>query len=301
VGNRLAAAFLALAALIGAWPAAAEPVYAKIPAHPALWTVHGPKGTAYLFGSIHFLPPQIDWHTKDIDAAMAKADVMVFELAMDDDFVHRVQSTILAHGMLPQGQHLHEMLSPEAAQALDRQVAQAGVAPESIDRMRPWLAQMTLELSAITKQNFSAQSGVEMQIEKPGEKSAKPVIGLETVEQQMALMVPDDPKVELQSFESSLKSGGGPAQGKEEMGPMLDAWIHGNARELARLDDKALDGYPEARKALFDDRNKAWVTKLGDLLAEDKTYFVTVGVGHLVGAQGVPALLRAKGYRVDGP
>jgi uncharacterized protein YbaP (TraB family) len=37
------------------------------------------------------------------------------------------------------------------------------------------------------------------------------------------------------------------------------------------------------------------------MLAEPHTYFITVGAGHLLGPKGVPALLRAKGYRVEGP
>ena len=91
-----------------------------MPAHPALWTVHGPKGTAYLFGSVHILPPQVDWHTKEIDAAMAKpTDVLVFEIAMDDDFQERMQDAIRARGLLPAGKHLRDMLSPEARTVLD--------------------------------------------------------------------------------------------------------------------------------------------------------------------------------------
>jgi uncharacterized protein len=299
VRKDLAAAFLVFAALFGLGRAAAEPVYAKIPAHPALWTVHGPKGTAYLFGSIHLLPPQIDWHTKEIDAAMAKADVLVFELSMQGDFTQRVQAYIAQRGMLAPGRHLRDMISPDLQASFDKRVGESGLPSATIDRMRPWLAEMTLEASQVTKQGFSAQSGVEMQIEGPGAKTTKPVVALETVEQQMALMAPDDPKIELQSFEASLKSD---AHGDtEEMGPILDAWIHGNARELARLDDTAFAGFPEARKALFDDRNRAWVAQLGEMLKQDKTYFVTVGVGHLVGAGSVPALLREKGFQVEGP
>jgi uncharacterized protein YbaP (TraB family) len=37
------------------------------------------------------------------------------------------------------------------------------------------------------------------------------------------------------------------------------------------------------------------------MLASEKTHFVTVGVGHLVGRDSLVALLRAKGYKVTGP
>jgi uncharacterized protein YbaP (TraB family) len=37
------------------------------------------------------------------------------------------------------------------------------------------------------------------------------------------------------------------------------------------------------------------------MLKEKHTYFITVGAFHLVGPGGVPNLLRAAGYQVDGP
>jgi uncharacterized protein YbaP (TraB family) len=288
------AAFLVFFALTCV--ARAETIYAKMPAHPALWTVHGPKGTAYLFGSMHLLPSNVDWHTKEIDAAMAKSDTLVFELAMDDKFQERMGQYVLTRGMLPEGQHLHDMLSPEARKVLDADVARLSLAPDAIDRMRPWLAELTIEVMGMTKQNRAA-SGPDIQISL--NTGGKPVIGLETIEQQMALLAPSDPKVELEAFEANLKTSAAPAD--YETGPLLDAWMHGRVDRLAALTKKDLAKYPDAQKALFDDRNAVWVTKITALLDQPKTYFITVGAGHLAGPHGVPNLLRAKGFRVEGP
>ena len=37
------------------------------------------------------------------------------------------------------------------------------------------------------------------------------------------------------------------------------------------------------------------------MLDEPHTFFITVGAAHLVGKTGVPNLLRAAGYKVEGP
>src|SRR5215469_14241092 len=121
-------------------PNAATTVLAPMEAHPALWTVHGKKGTAYLFGSVHVLPQQIDWRTNEIDAAIAKADVFVFELPVEEDLQAHIQNYVKTRGTLPPDQHLRDMLSPKAREAFDREIAKLPVSPSAFDHMRPWLA-----------------------------------------------------------------------------------------------------------------------------------------------------------------
>ncbi len=290
--------------LLFALPALADDkapvVYAQIPAHPALWTVHGPKGTAYLFGSIHILPPNIDWHTKEIDAALAKSDVMVFEIAFDDKLQADLQASIKSRGMLPEGQHLRDLLSPEAKGEFDTELAHLSLPSATVDQMRPWLAAMMFEVAEMRKKHYDSTSGVEMNLRSSDGIDKRPVVGLETIDQQLAMIAPSDPKVELEAFEAALKSSAteGP---DDDIGPMLDAWMNAKVARLDTLMNKAFQNYPAARKALLDDRNAAWVKKISALLDEPKTYFITVGAGHLAGPRGVPALLRTQGFRVEGP
>jgi uncharacterized protein len=278
--------------------APATTMLAQIPAHPALWTVYGRKGTAYLFGSVHVLPEQIDWRTKEIEAALAKADLFVFELPMDADLQTHIQNYVQTRGTLPAGKHLRDMLSPRARALFDGEIAKLPMPAAAFDHMRPWLADVTIDVLDMQNQHYSSQAGIETQLKKEVVARAKPVIGLETIDQQLALLIPDDPKVELQNFESDLEHA---KEDNDEVGPLLDAWMQGDTQALARLTVADMKNYPQLRKVLIEDRNKAWVKKIAALLDENKTYFIAVGAAHLVGPGGVRALLRKQGIKVDGP
>jgi len=279
-------------------PTAPTTVLAPMEAHPALWTAHGKKGTAYLFGSVHVLPQQVDWHTKSIDAAIAKADVFVFELPVEEDLQTHIQNYVKTRGTLPPDKHLRDMLSPKAREAFDREIAKLPMPASAFDHMRPWLADVTIDVMDIQNQHYSRQAGIEEQLKKEIAARNKPVIGLETVDQQLSLLVPDDPKVELQNFESDLENA---KADNDKIGPLLDAWMQGDVRKLAHLTAADMKDYPQLRKVLIEDRNQAWVKKIVALLNENKTYFIAVGAAHLVGPRGVPALLRKQGLKVDGP
>ena len=53
----------------------------------------------------------------------------------------------------------------------------------------------------------------------------------------------------------------------------------GDTKALDELVNGEFKDEPEARKALLEDRNRAWVPKLEAMLNEKKVFFVTVGAG----------------------
>ncbi len=59
------------------------------------------RGNAYLFGSIHLLPPNIDWRSQPVQQALAASDVFVFEAPLGDSGKEQTQSFVRANGMLP--------------------------------------------------------------------------------------------------------------------------------------------------------------------------------------------------------
>lgn len=289
---------LILPALLAASPAYAQPSVrlADIEAHPAMWTVHGKPGTAYLLGSIHLLPPNVAWHTPRIDAAMNAADVFAFEIPLDDSTLAATNAFIAAHGTLPAGTTLPSLLPPAALRDYRAALAETQVAPQSLADKRPWLASLVLQVALMMQEHYSPNGGIDRQI--AAFAAGKPLRYFETVEQQLALFAPPDRDLEVKEFALDLKSF------REEpvtAGALVDAWASGDVRTIDRLMNSDLATVPGAKKLLLDDRNKAWVAKLDAWLAEPHTYFITVGAAHLTGRDGVPALLRAKGYRVDGP
>jgi uncharacterized protein len=271
---------------------------ASIQAHPALWTVHSPTATAYILGSIHLLPPNMLWRTPAINSALEASDVYVFEAPLDSAGMAAVTAFVREHGLLPPGETLPSLLDGRAQKDFHDAVALTDLPENRLDNMRPWLASIALETAYMEKQHYSPMSGVDRQVFDIATAHGKSIRCFETVDQQLSLLTPPDEKLEVQEFDVDIR------QFKTEMsslGPFVDAWASGKAERVGALLNKDLDEEPGARKALIDDRNKAWLTKLDGMMSEHHTYFITVGAGHLVGPRGVPALLKAKGFRVDSP
>jgi uncharacterized protein YbaP (TraB family) len=281
-----------------ATPLAASPM-PVLRAHPALWKVVGKRGTVYLFGSLHLLPPNVDWHARNITRAIAASDVFVFETPEDQDMLQKVQALIANEGMLPKGESLRALLPADVQGDYDTELAQLGISAQAVDGKRPWLVSLLMEVTQIMKEsNASPDSGVDLVLMREATADHKPMRYLETIEQQIALIVPNDSNVELQEFEASLKEAHAE---KDDYADFVAAWSGGDTARIDALMSGEFTQLPGARKALLDDRNRAWLGKIEGMLDEDGTFFVTVGVGHLVGPAGVPALLPAAGYAVEGP
>jgi uncharacterized protein YbaP (TraB family) len=279
----------------------AAPVLAAgdtIRAHPALWHVKGPQGDVYLFGSIHVLPRDIDWRTPAVAKAMARADVFVFEVPTDPGAMRRMRDLIATHGYLPQGERLRAKLSPAEQAEFDTALAAAHLPPAAVDRDRPWLAALQIAFAEIVGAKYDPGSGVDAVVHGEAAAAGKPMRYFEYIDQQFALLAPDDPALELSEFKSDLKD---LAEPDKELGALVAAWSRGEVPAIGKLMNQGLQAYPGAKKALLDDRNRRWSLQIETMLEEKRTFFITVGAGHLAGPVGVPALLRKAGYTVEGP
>jgi uncharacterized protein YbaP (TraB family) len=79
-----------------------------------------------------------------------------------------------------------------------------------------------------------------------------------------------------------------------EVDELAQAYRDGSLRDIAALTG---DMPPQMRALLLDDRNHRWVRQLEPALARGNA-FVAVGVGHMAGPVGLPALLHTRGYNV---
>jgi uncharacterized protein YbaP (TraB family) len=274
----------------------APPVIATIKAHPALWTVHSAKATAYLFGSVHLLPPNIDWRSPAVDAALKASDVFVFEAPLGAEGQSQTAAFVRANGMLPPNEALPSLLDARARKDYRQAVAAARADPATLVHLRPWLAAIVIETSALQASHYSRSGGVDLQLWDYANAQHKKIETFETIEEQLALLMPKDQKLEKEEFEAELKE---VKTSSGEIGALVDAWCDGRIAEVARLMNKGLSTTPGAMKLLIDDRNARWAKRLDAMLAEPHTYFVTVGAGHLGGPRGLPALLKAHGYKVE--
>src|SRR5262249_41409359 len=143
----------ALAMILFVLPAAASTEVAKIPAHPALWTVHSKVATAYLLGSIHLLPSNMKWRTPAIDQAMKSADTYFFETSLDPVSIAEMGQFVLDHGSLPKGQSLRGMLDERTLVDYDRALAELHLPRDRFDTQRPWLASLSLNAAYLTQMN----------------------------------------------------------------------------------------------------------------------------------------------------
>jgi uncharacterized protein len=276
-------------------PAAAEPV---VHAHPALWHVKGPEGEVYLLGSIHLLPKNIDWRTGAINAAMSRSNVFVFEVSTDEKAQAEIRKLVAEMGTLPPGQSLRASLPPAARDDFDAAIKSAHLPPDMVDHEKPWLVSLQLLVAEGTAKHYSADAGVDHAVMGIAARDHKPVRFFETIEQQLRLLAGGDDTLQIDAFASDLKAY---QKDDDDLAPLIAAWSKGQADKLAALMNAELADQPDVKKALLTDRNQRWALQIQTMLREKHIFFITVGAGHLAGADGVPALLRAAGYKVEGP
>lgn len=268
-------------------------IAAPASAEPALWKVQGPHATVYLFGTVHILKSTTQWRTPKIERAFSSAGSLWEEVPNADD-VAAMQPLVMQLGLDP-AHPLSSLLSEDGKAKLAAFEAAYGLPPQGIELFRPWLAAMTFTVIPMTKAGYDPKSGVDTVLRTMARAQNKPLMGFETAEQQMHYLA-DLPQQEQLDY--LLFTLGNAEKETGKLGDLVDAWAAGDTAKLETLLQADLfKQQPGLYRTLLADRNRAFATKIEQLLKGDGVAFVAVGAGHLVGPDSVQVALAKDGFQ----
>jgi len=263
--------------------------------HHSLWVLHGKSNTVYLLGSVHFLKPD-EQLPGAINMAYQDSEAIVMEIDMDDLDPLQAQQVVMELGMLPSDQTLAKTIGEPVYGELSAQAKKLGLDESMLTHLRPWFAGLTLAQLNLRAVGLDPDSGVEKRLTALAVKDHKPIEGLETLEEQLALLANLPPKQEKEFVTYMLEDS---EHVSEEIDGLLTAWRAGDSAALEALLTKDLREHPDLIQPLTTDRNRKWIPKIESLLKDSKDYLVVVGALHLVGKNSVIDLLQRDGHKVE--
>lgn len=261
-----------------------------------IWKVTGPRGgTVHLAGSVHLLSNEYYPLAPAFDDAFAASDLLVEEVDMAEMLDPSAQTMLLRRGMMPAGQTLESVLSPDTMTVVRAKVTELGLPLQPLQLFKPWSLALTLQGLEWQKAGFDAELGLDRHFYDRARKDGKAVQGLETLEFQIAQFDGLPMPLQDRMLAETLKE---MATTKDAVGELARAWKAGDAPAIEKVVLKDLESEPEMYQRLLVARNNTWLPKIEALFARPKPAMVIVGAAHLVGRDGLLQKLRAKGYAV---
>jgi uncharacterized protein YbaP (TraB family) len=278
---------------------AAQPASAT-PRHPLfLWQVTGDKGTVFLLGSLHAARADFYPLPRPIEQDFRTSSVLVEEIDLNRQDPARLRQLLLENGLYPPGDRLDDHISAATRQALQNYLKQTGQNPVVFSQMKPWLVSVLISGSVVASGGISGKYGIDEHFAQEAAAAHKPVAALESAQFQLDLLANLPARLQDAMLLSSLHDA---QQDKREVATLLAAWRAGDAKPIEELIARDEREYPQLKpvyEELLPQRNRRMADKIAAYLATPKSYFVVVGIGHLIGDRGIVALLRDRKYRVE--
>ena len=258
---------------------------------PLLYEVRGPDGEVegWLFGTIHALPDGVEWRTAKLDEVIAEADLLMVEVAEMED--RAATSAIFSElATTPDLGPLPPRVDPELRGVLGEMLASSDFDADQFDSVEDWAAAVMISrIDALG----DPRNGVDRALIRAF--GTREVRGFETAAGQLAVFdqLPAEDQRDL--LEGTIREWHSMRTDRDRL---IWAWYDGSGAALAQATREGILADPELREALLVGRNRDWMPLLVETLEGAERPLVAVGTAHLVGPEGLAAMLEERGYTV---
>lgn len=265
----------------------------------ALFKVSGHGHMMYLFGTIHMGLPEFFPLDDSVTRALAASTTLALEI---DPTVQTAELAATVQRAALSTPAIAAAMPPALGPRLSRRLEALGAPATLSTQLKPWMLLITLTTVEYAKLGYRPDLGIDAHLATLAHRRNIKVVSLETVEGQLDLFdrlpVADQWTI-LDETLASLESG----EAQQEMQSLTDGWAKADRAAFDALarkyeEDQRLSSQILQRRFLAE-RNGPMADKLDGLLKRESNTMAAVGLMHLVGKDGLPALLRAKGLKVE--
>lgn len=264
---------------------------------PLLWKVTSGKATVYLFGSVHALPPGVEWMDARLFQAFDTADAVWFEVPDLDKMPKFKGFAEQAYSARP---GLTNGLSGVEIRELETLLHRYNYTLKDVARVRPSvMAAFVGDLSSAAG-GFDLDRGVDWVLFNRAKALKIKTGGFESHKAHYDYLYAlgsgmDEDGTAALKRALAIHFGRDPGS----LETLVKTWRTGDQRAMTQsLAEEKLRG-PRRYDMLLTGRNAKWVPQIETMLKGEMTTFVVVGAAHFNGPDSVIAMLRQRGYAVD--
>lgn len=258
-----------------------------------LWKIsgNGLSSPSYLFGTMHLMDSDLFLYPKVLDSIVQHSDQLILEIGALPDPFKTLNLLTLNEGsffdFFTKKEEKHIIDWAEQNLHMNEKLFRS-----MVEKWKPFaVIQLASQLA------FKGEtSSYEMKLYSISKEKQLPIIGLETVEQQIGFFDKLPEKDQKEMVLSALKP-------KEdilnEMNELQSMYLneHIDSLYLYISEQEVNSNFPTEQ--LLDNRNKLWIDVLQSKLLENQHLFIAVGAGHLGGKNGLVRGLQEKGFIVS--
>lgn len=195
------------------------------------------------------------------------------------------------------GRTLFDALEPSARKRTSAYLAELGIAPDSVKTLRPWRVYYSIASGFWRSQRLGYEPvSVEAVIETMAARSGKS-LGYEfpTREAFVTFMAGMSDRAQNQYLEWQFDFFDDYKKGLYDQDELF-GWIQGERLPFRSLD--LMRSKADLYRVMQPERNLWWARKIDELLKTPGTYFVAVGLLHVIGPDGIPRQLERLGMSI---
>ena len=206
----------------------------------------------------------------------------------------QAQALVFEKGMYGAEDSLWNHVSPATRKKVEEFCGKYSLPMDALVHLKPWVVALTMSTVPMMKAGLDPSLGIDMYFLNKADK--KRIVEIESAQWQIDLLSGFSDDLQEKLLAASAEEG---MDMSANLKRMQDAWASGDADKLDAITREATHTPPEITRALLEDRNPHMADVAEQFLKGKEQAFLVVGAAHMVGKDGLAAILAKRGYKVE--